>query len=119
LINIEGALKYVSPGTIQRKYLATTDAQGNPVYSYGGGTWDSPENFAVFPIRLVKGLAEMRSTRYNPEDCVGFFGGTSLVSQGDHVNCQIGTFDVDKLRKYALGVTVIGFEAYLKEITPE
>ncbi len=110
-------LSYGESGTIQRRYLSSTDSNGDPVYTWGGGTYDvTTERFGVYPIRLAQGLAELSTGRYNVADYLGFFQCSSIVAEGDHVVTSNGTLSIDKLRKYTLNNTDVGMEAYLKAI---
>ncbi len=110
-------MKFGEAGTILRRYVGSLDANNDTDYEWGGGTYSvSTESFHVVPIRLARGLAELSASRYNPQDCVGFFQSNSVVAEGDRVVTVNGTFEVDKLRKYLLQGSSQGFEAYLKAI---
>ncbi len=115
-MNIDSAMMFSTSGTIQRKYQASLDANGIPQISYGGGTYNVLESFCVVPLRLVFALTDIRPSKYNIDDCYGFFAGSSVVNDGDHVNVGYGTFEVDKRRPYYQDGGAVGYESYLKMV---
>ncbi len=117
MINIESDLLQGQSGTLMRRYIASTDANGDNVYTWGGGTWNNVENFMVVPVRLVVGLAETSQGRLNERDCVGYMAGTSIAKQFDRVFVKAGTFNIDVIRPTVQQNTIVGFEAFLKEVT--
>ncbi len=118
MISIDSSLLQGQSGTLLRRYIASADSNGDNVYTWGGGTYNHTENFLVVPVRLVTGLAETAQGRFNERDCAGYFSSDSLVKQYDRVVVLQGTFAVDVVRPTVQQNQIIGYEGFLKEVTP-
>lgn len=91
--------------TVQRRYSGTTDAYGNPLYTWGGGTWSVSEMVWLQDLRLTESLTE--KGWLNQMDRMGYFLPNTVASQFDHVVGSGGSFEIEILRPiYHQGGTI-------------